>query len=223
VSDAGFSAGLVISGCAPIPMVPASTKPLPVPYLQAVKALAACRTMDEAKYWNDASDALAAWAKIYADDAVSNEARALKLHAYRRIGALAEELQPGAAGNGHGRQPGPFKLLRAHGFSAHQAAAARKLATIEPPEFDRLVSARRPPSPVSVHVTKLRGDVDFVNYRRRIQSLLPVLRRVRARDMAKFVSSKKARKMAEDAIEAAEWLNDLACAISPDRGSRGTT
>lgn len=36
---------------------------VPVEYEAAVKSLQACATLDEAKYWSDKSDALAAWAK----------------------------------------------------------------------------------------------------------------------------------------------------------------
>lgn len=66
---------------------------LPVQYDEAVKALAACTTIDESKHWADKAEALAAWAKVYKDDQVAIEARRLKLHAYRRMGELAQELE----------------------------------------------------------------------------------------------------------------------------------
>lgn len=67
-------------------------KPLvPVEYEAACNALAQCVDLDEAKYWSDKADALAAWAKIYRDDRISAQAKRLKLKAYRRMGELAAE------------------------------------------------------------------------------------------------------------------------------------
>lgn len=57
---------------------------MPVVYADAVKALEACATMDEAKYYSDKSEALAAWAKIYGSQEDRKAAARLKLHAYAR-------------------------------------------------------------------------------------------------------------------------------------------
>lgn len=65
---------------------------MPVVYEDACKALVACTTLDEAKYYSDKSDALAAWAKIYKSDEAAMAAKRLKLHAYRRMSELAEEI-----------------------------------------------------------------------------------------------------------------------------------
>lgn len=70
------------------------TPHVPVEYETAINALVACRSIDEAKYWSDKSDALAAWAKIYHSDKAAREAKALKLWAFRRMGQLAAELRP---------------------------------------------------------------------------------------------------------------------------------
>ena len=79
-------------------------KPLvPVEYERACTALAECQTIDEAKYWDNKADALAAWAKIYNNDQAGLEAKRLKLHAYRRMGEIAREIIPKGTSGGVGR------------------------------------------------------------------------------------------------------------------------
>lgn len=51
---------------------------LPVEYEQAVAALSACCSIDEAKTWSDKADALAAWAKIYRSRDADRQARRLR-------------------------------------------------------------------------------------------------------------------------------------------------
>lgn len=67
---------------------------IPVEYGEACKALAACVTLEGAKYWSDAADALAAWAKMYHDTTIEDDARRLKSRAAREMGRLARELRP---------------------------------------------------------------------------------------------------------------------------------
>src|ERR1700722_7297053 len=86
------------------------TVPMPVEYVEACKALAACVTIDEAKRWADKAEALAAWAKIYRSDEASVQAARLKLHAYRRMGKLAEEIRPLRHIGGQGYALGPPSL-----------------------------------------------------------------------------------------------------------------
>lgn len=124
----------------PVPDRPAV---LPVEYDRALQALAACTKVDEARTWDNKADALAAWAKIYRSDQASLLAQRLKLHAYRRMGQLAEELTPKFP-----NQPGPRALLLSEGLSMSQASAARCLARMPPRRFERVLSA--PASPVTI-------------------------------------------------------------------------
>lgn len=127
-------------------------KPLvPVKYEEACKALVECQTIDDAKYWDNKADALAAWAKIYKNDEAGLEAKRLKLHAYRRMGLLAGELRPAVNPRGpRGAGPGPRSLLMERGFSQGAAEACRALALKPQQEFDAIVSLPRPPSPATV-------------------------------------------------------------------------
>lgn len=122
------------------------TAKLPVIYEDACRGLAECRTLDEAMYYADKADALAAWAKIYKNDVAGVEAKRLKLHAYRRMSDLAEEVSPidltKNRGKGSGRtggKPGPHKLLIAQGFSKGQAQVIRRVGATPEKQFQRLV------------------------------------------------------------------------------------
>ena len=140
-------------------------KPLvPVEYEAACKALQACIDIDEAKYWADKADALAAWAKVYRDDKVGRQAKQLKLLAYRRIGELARELRPqGSAGSGkiidgkklRGRLKGPKSLLREHGMPSGLANAATRLSRLPKSKFDEIVNQPVPPAPTLGATTDL--------------------------------------------------------------------
>ncbi len=126
---------------------------VPVEYETAVKALAECCTLDESKYWSQKADALAAWAKIYRQDDALRKAKMLKLHAFRRMGQLSEELRPVrkplGAGSGRGTLPGPRSLLREQGLSVAETAAARMLGGLELGKFKRLLSSPRPLAPTT--------------------------------------------------------------------------
>lgn len=112
-------------------------KPLvPVEYESAVKALMECSTLDEAKYWDNKSDALAAWAKIYHNDEALLQAKKLKLHAYRRMGELANEIRPPRSGGGiNGRPKGASSLLVESGLTRPQATDALRISRATPKEF----------------------------------------------------------------------------------------
>lgn len=134
-----------------------ATVPMPVEYEAACKALAACESIDEGKYWSDKADALAAWAKIYKSDEAAVAARRLKLQAFRRMGQIAEELRPPAekwtkerhaayerdrrAGKvpPKSRNKGAHSLLIEHGFSKNVAPTILAAARAPEAEFEKLV------------------------------------------------------------------------------------
>lgn len=127
-------------------------KPLvPLEYERACKDLAACQTIDEAKYFADKSDALAAWAKIYKDDKAGLEARKLKLYAYRRMGLLAGELRPNRRMGGRAScVPGPSSLLQEKGLSKSTATIVRRISRLPEDDFNKQVNALRPLAPATL-------------------------------------------------------------------------
>lgn len=117
---------------------------VPLEYEQALRSLQACIDIDEAKYWSDKADALAAWAKMYRNDEAGRKAKVLKLQAYRRMGVLSAELCPPGSrkmgeGNGKGSLPGPRALLESHGLSIAESDAARSLANLPKRQFEQLI------------------------------------------------------------------------------------
>jgi hypothetical protein len=145
VTVEGFKQSMVASGQAPLPAIPMREGPLPVPYKEAVRMLAAVRSLDEALYFDSAADALAAWAKVYQNDEVTQEARALKLHAYRRMGELAQQIDPPQKARHSG---GPRRALIRYGLKPANATAAANIAKMPAAQFEKAVSAAKPPSPI---------------------------------------------------------------------------
>lgn len=192
------------------------TAQLPVQYEEAVKALDACLAIDEAKYWSDKADALAAWAKIYRNDVAGRRAKQLKLHAYRRMGTLAAELRPNKhTGTNQGAAPGPLSLLREQGLTESQASVARKLALTSKVKFDAIVDKPNPPSPMSAGKAFLTKGSDawrligvsngcsMSNFRS------AVCRKVKASKLARGLVSDEIEKARVIATECAEWLDEF--------------
>lgn len=123
---------------------------LPVEYTAACTAIARCRSIDETKHWSDKADALAAWAKIYRNAEAEREAKRLKLHAFRRMNDLANEIQPrtylrGPGTKGKAQQDGPRALLRKHGLSETAAQQIRRIGGLPQTQFDALIASEKPP------------------------------------------------------------------------------
>lgn len=191
---------------------------VPVEYEQAVKALQACLTLDEARYWSNKADALAAWAKIWHNDQAGAESKRLKLHAYRRMGELAYELRPnlGTGGqrnrNGHkGTVPGAPSLLIDNGLTKASATAAVKLARMSSKEFQQLIGGPRPPAPLVV-LTQRRGGSESW----KLMVYQPGANIARCRTFCRGHDPKKlalgllddeVRKARDMVVEIAEWLD----------------
>lgn len=155
--------------------------PMPVEYETAIKALDACTSLDETKAWNNAADALAAWAKIYNSDEAELKAKRLRLHAYRRMGQLARELRPPGRmkGGGHrgclGKLPGPNSLLQEHGLTKTEAGAANFIAQLPEEQFQRVLERPLRPTTVANHLWG--KDPVWIAFSRTAMALRGVLRR----------------------------------------------
>jgi hypothetical protein len=128
-------------------------------YERGCALLERCIAFDETKYWDSLADAAAAWGKIHKSDRVEQLARALKLHAYRRLGEIAELQQPTRpaqpkagtrTGEPLGRPGGPVSWLQAQGMTRQEGTAACTLAGMDAKAFETIANAKRPPSPQSI-------------------------------------------------------------------------
>lgn len=193
---------------------------VPAEYEAAVTALQKCQTIDDAKYWADKSDALAAWARIYRNDQAGSEAKRLKLHAYRRMGQLAEQLRPrksiGRSPDGRyvGTMPGPQSLLREHGFNSGEVSAIRRVALTDAHVFNAAVTSPDPPSPTEF-MNKTRGGsaiwkvVAGQSGGASLIAFRSFCRKYRARDIAKALAPDEQHKTREMAIEVGDWIDEL--------------
>ncbi len=190
-------------------------KPLvPIEYEAAVNALQACVTLDEAKYWSDKSDALAAWAKIYRDGQVEREARQLKLHAYRRMGELARELSPVGLSGGRPTKKsggGPSQLLMGQGLTMGAARAAIAIAVVPEKKFDEAVKSVRPPSPY-VLIKKSSGSEAWTIISANTDDSLSRFRTFCRKysnpaELARGLTPDEVSKSKAMAVECMEWLD----------------
>lgn len=187
-------------------------KPLvPVVYEEAVKALGECLTLDDAKHWDNKADALAAWAKIYHDDKVARQAKALKLHAYRRMGQLAEEMRPPyKAKRGHiGPEPGPRMLLQEHGLSHGKARAARALARMSDAKFTDILKHPRAPTSVLTGMVVDSHGVLWQGLNRHISMMLTACGKMPATTTARGLTATERQDMVARVQRIAEWCDEF--------------
>lgn len=162
--------------------VPESVRaPMPVEYDTAIKALEACTSLDETKVWNNAADALAAWAKIYNSDEAELKAKRLRLYAYKRMGQLARELRPPGRmkGGGYrgcqGKLPGAISLLQEYGLTKTEAGAANFISQLPEEQFQRILERPLRPTTVANHLWG--KDPVWIAFSRTAMTLRGVLRR----------------------------------------------
>jgi hypothetical protein len=91
--------------------------------------------------------------RYIASDETLIRAKQLKLHAFRRMGQLANELQPAKARklNGRGAVPGPVRLLVEKGLRKSEAGAARRLAKLTEESFEKLLAQPKGPTTIAMH------------------------------------------------------------------------
>ena len=127
---------------------------LPVNYVQAKQAVAACARIDECKSWADKAVALAAYARQMKDTKMLDDARRIQDRAIRRGGELLQQVKSqkdakftkslkGTAAPINGRAAAG----RDAGLSTAQIKQALRVARVPEQQFEALVESDRPPSP----------------------------------------------------------------------------
>lgn len=181
---------------------------IPVQYQEAVTALTQCISIDEAIYWHDKSEALAAWAKMYHSDDAGRAAKRLKLHAYRRMGELAAEIRPSYVNNkGKGLKKGPLSLIKEHGFTHSTATKIRKIAKLPKDQFDEIVAQNNPPSPARLININLSKNPAWREVNMRLSSIRATLRKNDAKTMASCLRGDEVAPARELITEIVEWLD----------------
>lgn len=204
-----------VNGLAPIPVEASTGNHSPViVYEQAVRAVRACLTIDDAKYWNDKSEALTAWARIYSDDRIMREARALKLHAYRRIGQLADAMRIAMPkGKGYrgirGTTRGARSLLIEHGIKSSRVQHMLTIGRVDRSVFDEATNREKPPSPTQLCDRELRPNPMWAELGNRMSIFLSATKKIHPEDLAETLSDKERKKAKRMISEAQGWLDAL--------------
>jgi len=192
-----------LTGLAPIPPISARAGVVPVRYQDACKAIAACITIEDTRQWANKADALAAWAKMYRDDTVSAEARRLKLHAYRRMAALADELCPNWR---KGQRGGPQKVLREHGMTGSQAQTVHAVGEVPRRKFDQALKQPKPPSPATLVHFDCAASPGWARMSRALSVVRAIGKHNNARQLARTLDPSATAHARVLAVEALEWL-----------------
>lgn len=185
-----------------------------VEYETAVRALSECLTLDEAKYWDNKADALAAWAKIYHSPEAERKAKQLKLHARDRMGALARELRPAGKPNQgrRGMAPGPMSLLVEHGLSHNEAREATHISKLPREVLRAAVDRTKVPSPSRLYTitrgaSSQRSDGWVAFSAGGIPSARSFCRANDAGSVARSLTRDESLRAREMAQEISEWLD----------------
>lgn len=182
---------------------------VPVEYETACRSLAECLTIDEARYWSDKADALAAWAKIYHSNETLRKAKQLKMHAFRRMGILAGEIKPRTSLGRHGNAPGPVSELMKTGLSKNSATASRRLASMTQKDFDKMLE--KPKAPSSIVQDLWLGNEDWAAFVKTAMSFRAALKRATPESVA--AACKQSQRHTETArgliTDISDWLDEL--------------
>lgn len=186
---------------------------MPVLYATAIKAIQACSTMDETKYYADKADALAAYAKMYSDETMAKEAARQKLYAYAKMGQLAGELRPTRIGGKGGSPGGPISLLMEHGLSSGGAEAARRLSKMPAPMFESVVEAAKAPiSTIMQERVQRRFSEAWGRFNSRScgpASFLRLCMATPARELAQSLTLDEAAKAGLIFRQLADWIDEF--------------
>lgn len=191
---------------------PAVQVKLPVIYEDAIRDLVACQTLDEAKYFSDKAEALAAWAKIYKSDQATVEAKRLKLHAYRRMGEIALAIRPPHAPRpgGRGSNPGAYSLIVSHGFSKSYARNMTHLARMAPEKFSAAIECPQSPSALYFKTNNKLVTPSWSKFQTRgANQFRSFCRSNSAKELARGMTADEANSAIKVLDEIHDWLDEF--------------
>ncbi len=205
---------MAVSGLAPLPPVDTSRARVPVQYREAVEALRACQNLSEAATWDKKADALAAWARIYKDDTATIEARRLKLHAYRRMALLAEELCVGWQRGNSRAEASPRRVLLDAGLAQSQVAVVRKIGGLSQKKFDEVTARPNPPTPGNLVYIDLHRSPGWARVKRAMSVLRTIASHNGPAATAHGCVAEERATARKNAIELIDWLRRFEGALA---------
>jgi hypothetical protein len=119
-----------------------------IKYEAACRALAECKSVDEAKSWTDKAAAMQAYGRMAKDKTLEVDAAEIRIRAERRLGEMlaASDLQAGgrpAKETGRPQRPVSAPKLADAGISKDLSSRAQKLAAVPAAEFEAELAAKR--------------------------------------------------------------------------------
>ena len=167
--------------------------------------------------WANLADAYATVAKIQKDETAMRLSKAIKLHAYRRMGEIAQELRPMKHKGNYGATKGPHSALREAGLGRNEATAAVVLGRTPREKFDEIASRPNPPSPLVFMMKENRAGSDayknLVCNGFGLQSFRSFTRKYHAPALARQLSASEAEKVKSMFVGCVEWLDALEQAL----------
>lgn len=182
---------------------------MPVVYAEACRAITACTTINEAKYWSDKADALAAWARIYHEDKVSIEAKRLKLHAYRRMADLADQIMPDWRAERGFRVASVPIILRDHGIPHGQAQVIAKIGKLPLSKLKQAIASRKPPTPSTLAWVDSSAQPMWTRIKRTLSSFKSLTDEVDVTKLAKEMDDAERTRAYDLAHVAIAWCFEL--------------
>lgn len=200
----------VANGLAKVPDVSHLSRPqMPIVYDEACKAIAACSAIDEAKYWSDKADALAAWARIYNEDKVTIEAKRLKIHAYRRMAEIADHIMPTWRAERGFRYATVPIILNDYGIGRSQARVIAKIGEMPAAKVQRAIERRKPPTPSTLALVDNTAQPQWTRIKRTMSSLVSMTAGIKAPAFARKIPEEEQDRAYELAQDVVGWVYTL--------------
>lgn len=195
-----------IEGMVPVPNVSKlNHSQVPVVYEEACRAVVACTTINEAKYWSDKADALSAWAKIYNEDKVTIEAKRLKLHAYRRMAELADEIMPSWRAERGFRCASVPIILKDYGIPEGQARIIGRIGELPASKVKQAIDQKKPPTPSTLALVDSTAQPDWTRIKRTLSSLISLTKDLNVTRLAKKMDAFERERAYDLAHDANVW------------------
>lgn len=180
-------------------------RPMPIAFAHAVKAIADCQLIDEAKEWDGTAQAWEGWAKFYNDDAVMREAKLLRLWAYRRMGILARR-EAQLARAKCGKNPGAVTLLVGHGIGRSKALTMSKIGGISDDVFAKALTGDKIPAPVSLVQYQLKQKPELSMFSYRLSGLKSELKKELPLHVVRSMTAEERARYVESVTFVSDWL-----------------
>ena len=197
-----------------------------VPYDTAVAALRECLTFEDITHWQNYAEVAQAWGKVHKSDEAIRLARAVKLHAQRRMGELAKEIvaqsrkAAGVSASARGLSAAGISLktvLMEQGATASEAHTVSALGRASKSAFNKAASSSKPPT-ASSFVKKISSAANpWISFaiQARWGAFVSAINIEDAEDIARIAKrhARDPKEIKRQAEQMRSWLGDFIKAL----------